>query len=109
MAKTPIELARWRRLQSNEARASRCASASTSRYRLAKNIGFFAVVEAELKLREVERQIFFAHALVAAHDATLEERPEALDAVRVDDPSNNIRRCCGVPLHAAIQTLFRRV
>jgi hypothetical protein len=45
--------ARWRRLQSTEARASRCAPTSTSRDRLAENIGFTAVVVAELELREV--------------------------------------------------------
>ena len=83
-----IEPARWRRLQSTEARASRSASASASRYCLAENIGFAAIVVAELELGKVERQIFLAHVVVGADYAALKQRPEAFNVVRVNDAPN---------------------
>src|SRR5713101_7196461 len=88
----PIELARWRRLQSTEARASLCASASTSRYRLAENIGFFAVVETELKLSEVQGQILLAHVMMCADDAPLQQAPEVFQIVGMYFATNILTR-----------------
>jgi hypothetical protein len=81
---TPIESSRWRRFQSTEASASRHASASGPRYRLAEDVGILAVVMTELELRQIQWQIFFAHVVVRADHATLQERPERFDIVRVD-------------------------
>ena len=39
---------------------------------------------AELKLREVQREILFADVMVCAYDTALEERPEVFDVVRVN-------------------------
>jgi len=47
---------------------------------LPENIGVLAIVEAELKLREIERQIFFAHVVIRPDDPALEQRPERFDA-----------------------------
>jgi hypothetical protein len=38
-----------------------------------KNIGIFPIVVAELKLRNVQRQIFAAYRAIAAHDAALNQ------------------------------------
>ena len=53
IAEAQIESARWRRFQSTKARASRCASASGPRYRLAEDVGFAAIVVAKLKFGTV--------------------------------------------------------
>jgi hypothetical protein len=76
-----IESARWRRLQSTEATASQYASASASRDRLAENIGFAAVVVAELELGEIQREILLADVVVSADDSAFKQRPEAFDVI----------------------------
>ncbi len=53
-------------------------------YRRPENIGILTVVIAELKLGDVERQIPLAHLVVRPDDSALEDRPEALNRVRVD-------------------------
>src|SRR6266852_5364108 len=80
----PTEPARWRRLQSTEARASRCAPASTPRYRLAENIGFATVVVAELELREIQGQIFLRDVMIGSDHAPLEQRPERIQVCGMD-------------------------
>jgi hypothetical protein len=60
------------------------ASASGPLYRLAENIGFAAVVMPELELGEVEREIFLADMVEAAHDAAFEETPERFEIVGVN-------------------------
>ncbi len=80
----PTEPARWRRSQSTEARASRCAPASSPRYRLAEYIGFTAVVVTELEFREVQRKVLCADVMISADDSALQECPEALNIVRVN-------------------------
>ena len=42
------------------------------------------IVVPELKLSNVQRQIFFADLVEASHDPTLSERPEAFDGLSVD-------------------------
>jgi len=56
---------------------------STSCYRSPENIGIVAIVESERELREIERQIFFAHVVVRADDPALQERPEGIDTLRM--------------------------
>jgi hypothetical protein len=82
----PIEPARWRRSQIAETFASVRVSAPC--YRFAEYVGFFPVVESELKLREVQRQIFSADMMVRAEYATLQKRPEGFHRVRVNDPAH---------------------
>jgi hypothetical protein len=60
--KTSTVSARWRRSQSLKRSPDRCASASC--YRLAEYVGFLAIVESKLKLREVQRQILLAKVMV---------------------------------------------
>ena len=60
-----------------------CASAP--RYRSFENIVVPAVVVPELKFRDVQRQILAADLVEAAHDAALQERPKAIDGLRVND------------------------
>ncbi len=78
---TPTVSARWRRSQIAERFARTCLSASC--YRRAEDIGVLAIVEAELELREVERQVLLAHVVEAAYNASFEQRPERFDGVRV--------------------------
>jgi hypothetical protein len=62
--------------------------ASAACYRRLKHIGIEAVVIAELKLRDVQRQIFGRHFVERADHATLEDAPKALNRVRVDRANN---------------------
>jgi hypothetical protein len=73
---------RWQRSQLAETDASDLASAHC--YRRSENIGIGAVVIAELKFRDVQRQIFLADFVECAHHATLKDRPETLNRIRVD-------------------------
>src|SRR5690349_19466582 len=86
--RTPTEPACWRLDACSEASASYHASASSPRYRLAENVGFVAVVVAELKFSQVERQILLADMVEAAHDTALEERPERFEIVGVNLAAN---------------------
>jgi len=79
-----IESARWRRLQSTEARASRCASALTSLYRLPENIGFASVVKPELKFVQVQRQIFLAHVMIRPDDSALQQGPKRINRLSMN-------------------------
>ena len=83
---------RWRRFQSTEARASRNASASSPRYRLAEDIGFAAVVVAELKLSQIQRQILLAELMVIPNHATLQQCPKAFDVVGMDFAAHVLMR-----------------
>ena len=78
----PTESARWRRSQIAETFASVRVSAPS--YRFAEYVGFVPVVEPELKLVQVQRQIFLADVMVRSDDAALEQRPERFNRVRVD-------------------------
>src|SRR5258708_38181215 len=66
------------------------ASARTSApcYCCAENIGVVAIVAAELKFGQVQRQIFLAHVVIGADDSALEQRPERFDVVRVNQAAH---------------------
>jgi hypothetical protein len=81
--KTPTEQTRWRRSQIAETFASVRVSAPS--YRFAENIGFVPIVEPELKLVQIERQIFLADVMVGSDHATFQQRPERLHRVRMRD------------------------
>src|ERR1700674_1030984 len=66
------------------AEAVSSAATSASWYESRKHIFVFTVIVAERKLREVERQIVFAHLVIAAHDAALQETPEGFQIVGMD-------------------------
>jgi hypothetical protein len=57
---------------------------SASLNRRSENIPIFAIIIAELELGDIERHIFPAHFVERADNAALENRPEALDGLRVD-------------------------
>jgi hypothetical protein len=65
-----------------EAAASVATSASSKD--CLEDIGIVAVVEAELKLREIKREIFFAYVVKRSDDSALEQTPKAFDVVRMD-------------------------
>jgi len=88
--KSLAELASLASLGCPEAPASQCASASC--YRLAENVGFLPVVKSELKLREIQRQIFLAHTVIAAHDSALEQRPERFNRIGMHDAAHVFTR-----------------
>jgi len=50
----------------------------------AENVGIFAVVIPELKLRDVQRHVFGAHLVERTDHTTLEDRPETFDRVGMD-------------------------
>lgn len=57
-----------------------------------KNIGVVAVVVPELKFSDVQRQVFGAYLVIGADNTTLQDRPEALNRIRVDRPDNVLLR-----------------
>src|SRR3954453_10962333 len=63
-----------------------CASAAC--YRGPEYVGVIAVVVAELKFRDVQRQILAAHLVEIADDAALKQRPEAFNRLRVNRAVN---------------------
>jgi hypothetical protein len=79
---TPIEPACWRALDCSEAPASCHASAAS--YRLSKDVGILAVVVAELKFREVKRQIFLADVVIRPDDSALEQSPEGIERLSMN-------------------------
>src|SRR5260370_1541439 len=83
---TPIGRVRWRLSSVAETDASDLASAHC--YRRSENVGIGAVIVAELKFSDVQRQIFAAYLVETAHDAALQERPKAVDCLRVDNAIN---------------------
>src|SRR5579864_5947307 len=82
----PIAPARWPRLSLAETDASDLASAAC--YRGPENIGVVAVAISELKLRDVQRQIFGADLVERADHAAFEDAPETLNRVRVNRADN---------------------
>jgi hypothetical protein len=61
---------------------------SASFDRLSKDIRILPIVVAELELGNIERHVFGAHLVESAHHPALEDRPEALDRVRVNGAHN---------------------
>lgn len=64
--------------------ACRGIDASAPCYSRSKHVGVEAVIIPELKLGDVERQILGADFVERAHDAALNQRPEAVDCLGVD-------------------------
>ena len=62
-----------------EALASSDASASS--YSAPENIRVLRIIETELKLREIKRQVLFAYMMIVADDATLEQAPERIEVL----------------------------
>jgi hypothetical protein len=58
---------------------------SATRYRGAENVRVVPVVIAELKFGNIQRKVFAAHLVKAAHDAALQERPEAVNGLSMDN------------------------
>jgi hypothetical protein len=50
-----------------------------------------AIVIAKLKLRDIERHILFADLVERADDATLEDRPAAINRLSVDRADNVVK------------------
>ncbi len=62
--------------------------ASVACYSRTKNIFVVPIVESKNKLVQIQRQIFSAHAVIRANNATFQQRPERFNAVRMDRTSN---------------------
>ncbi len=54
---------------------------SAPRYRGAENVRIVAVVVAPLEFGDIQRQIFPAYLVIAAHDPALQERPKAINGL----------------------------
>ena len=66
---------------------SRAFRASAQFYRGFKDFGVLPAVVAPFEFRDVERQILGANMTEAAHDAALQQRPEAINGLSVDQPA----------------------
>lgn len=67
---------------------SRAFCASACCYGSAEDVGVLPIVVTPLEFRDVERQILGADVVEAAHDAALQQRPEAINGLRVDDAAH---------------------
>jgi len=68
-----------------DAEASASSDASASCYGFSENIGVLAVVVAELELVQVKRQIFLGNVVIGPDYSALQQAPEVLHVVRVND------------------------
>jgi hypothetical protein len=59
--------------------------ASATPYRGSKDVRVVPIVISEFEFCNVQRQIFAADLVEATHDAALQQRPEAIDSLRVDN------------------------
>src|ERR1700687_350483 len=71
--------ARWRALACSEAPASCCASAASHGF--SKDVGVLAIVESELKFREVKGQVLLGDMMIGSDNAALEQAPEVFQIV----------------------------
>jgi hypothetical protein len=76
----------------SDAEASASSDASASCYGVKENVCVLAIVEAPLKLIQVQRQVFLRDIVIGANNTALQERPERFDAVGVDVPANPLIR-----------------
>jgi len=67
---------------------SRAFCASAYCYGRTENVGVLPVVVAPLEFRDVERQIFGADMVEATHNAALQQRPEAIDCLGMDQSAH---------------------
>jgi hypothetical protein len=65
----------------DDAEASASSDASASSYSRPEDVRVLAIVVAELKLIQVQRQIFLAHVVISADYAALQKRPERFQIV----------------------------
>ena len=63
-----------------------------SLYRRSKDVGVLPIVVPELELGDIQRHVFAADLVEGADHAALEDRPEALNRVRVDGADNVLMR-----------------
>jgi hypothetical protein len=75
----------WLCLSSEDAASE---SSSASCYDFGEDIRVLPVVVPKLKLRKIEREIFFAYVMVVANNSALEQGPETLDGVSVHDAAH---------------------
>ena len=83
VATSGIELA-VRAFWTHDAEASASSVASASCYGAPGDVCVLAVVVAERKLVQIQRQVLRADVVIGADDAALQERPEGFDVVRVN-------------------------
>src|SRR5437016_2943182 len=57
---------------------------SAACYGFAEHVFILPMIEAKGKFVQVQRQILFAHMMIAAHHATFEQRPERFNRVGMD-------------------------
>jgi hypothetical protein len=57
-----------------------------------ENVRVVPIVVAELKFRDIQRHIFGAHLVECANHTAFENRPKALDCIRVNR-TNNVTLC----------------
>src|SRR5260221_5877952 len=69
-----------------------------------ENIRVLSVVVAELKLSDVQREILARYFVERAHDAALEDAPEAFNRVRVDRADNVL---LGLVAHGVVRIIWR--
>jgi hypothetical protein len=67
---------------------SRAFCASAKCYGVLENLGVLPVVVAPLEFGDVERQILGTDMVEATHNAALQERPEAVDRLGMDQPTD---------------------
>src|SRR5438445_6518667 len=79
---TPIGPVRWRLSSLAETVASDRASAAC--YRRTEDIDVLAIVVAEFKFSDVQRQIFAAYLVIGADNAALQDAPKAFNRVGVN-------------------------
>src|SRR5579863_3100210 len=63
-------------------------SVSASSYCFSKHIFVVAVVVPELKFREIQRQISTADAMIGTNDAALQQRPEGIKVLSMNESSD---------------------
>ena len=61
-------------------------------YGRAEDIWIATIVIPELKFRNIERQIFAANLVISPNHAAFEQRPEAVNRLRVDSPDDVLAR-----------------
>jgi hypothetical protein len=74
--------------------------------RRAENVGICTVVVSELKLRNVQRQIFAAYPVIASHNATLNQRPETLNCVGVNRANDVL---ASLMIHNAVRVFVAKM
>jgi hypothetical protein len=84
---------------------------SAPTYGRAEDVRIVPIVVSELKFRDVQRQILAADLVEAAHDAAFQQRPEAINRLRVDDAINILSRRVidGLVIKNLVQRIVGRV